>query len=245
MLLKDISFLTPQENILYDEVLLSLAEAKEMGEVLRFWESSQPFIVLGKICKEEDDLKIREVLEDQISVVRRSSGGGTVVQGKGCLNFSLILAKQRPEIMDLRKSYAFILNKIVDALRSANIICEFLPICDIALSQNHKKISGNAQKRGKNFVLHHGTILYQFDLKIIERYLKIPKDTPIYREGRSHLDFVANVPLSASKIKELFKKAFAVTQEENYLTLKEQDSLQSLVKTKDISINLNLATVFS
>ena len=93
MRLKTISFSTPQENILFDDVLLELAEQQKAPETLRFWESDQLFIVLGKTSKIEDDVFINLVRKDKIPILRRSSGGGTVLQGKGCLNFSLILSK--------------------------------------------------------------------------------------------------------------------------------------------------------
>src|SRR5262245_50689788 len=82
----DISFDTPEENIAYDEVLLSLAEEGKLGEVLRFWESSQTFAVLGRIGKAQEDLDLDALRKDGIKVLRRASGGGTVLQGKGVLN---------------------------------------------------------------------------------------------------------------------------------------------------------------
>ena len=96
MLLKDISFPTPEVNILFDEVLLFLAEKGQAGEVLRFWESPVPFIVLGRTGKEEDDIYLQKAKEHHIPVLRRASGGGTVLQGKGCLNYSLVLPQNRP-----------------------------------------------------------------------------------------------------------------------------------------------------
>ena len=234
MLLRDISFQAPEENIIFDEVLLSLAESGRAGESLRFWESQKLFIVLGRICKEEDDLNCPVVKMDGIPVLRRASGGGTVIQGPGCLNYSLILSKENnPALCDLRKSYELILTQVIKALKYSNVSAAFFPICDIALLENHKKISGNAQKRGRKFILHHGTILYDFDLSQIERYLKIPTSIPDYRKSRSHLDFVTNVPLTVLKIKEAFKKTFFVDGEENFVSTPEQEYLTSFLKNKN------------
>lgn len=238
MILKDISLQTPQENILYDDVLLHLAEQGQQGEVLRFWESRQYFIVLGRVSKEQDDIKFDEVDKDHIPILRRSSGGGTVLQGKGCLNYSLVLSKGRdPRIADLRKSYQVILNKVIESLRQLGVDSKFCPTSDIALIANNKKISGNAQKRSKKFILHHGTILYDFDLEKIKQYLTMPKDIPEYRQGRSHLDFIANIPSSANKIKDAFKQIFKVVAQENCLNEKEQDCLKLFLNTKEINVN--------
>src|SRR5208283_4001102 len=106
MQLRDSSFPTPAENILFDEVLWRLAEKHEAGEFLRFWESAEIFIVLGRGGKSEEDVNAQEAGRDQVPVLQRSSGGGTVVQGPGCLNYTLILSKQKyPLLNDLRASY--------------------------------------------------------------------------------------------------------------------------------------------
>ena len=186
----------------------------------------------------QDDVKLEGTNSDNIPILRRSSGGGTVLQGKGCLNYSLILSKKSdPHIADLRKSYQVILGKVIEALQRIGIESKFCPTSDIALTENNKKISGNAQKRSKKFILHHGTILYDFDLKKIERYLKIPKNIPEYRQGRSHLDFVTNISVSADDIKNTFKHIFQVEHQEDQLNDKEQDCLQLFLNTKAISAN--------
>ena len=202
MKLKDISFPTTKENILFDDVLLALAEEGRGEEVLRFWESSDTAVVLGRIGQWKSDVRVDAVLRDKISVLRRSSGGGTVVQGPGCLNFSFILSKNHhASLHDLKKSYQFILSHVMEALNAQGFKVHFKPISDLAVHIDDKKFSGNAQKRGRNFILHHGTILYNFDLKLIEQYLKFPKDIPEYRRERPHLDFVTNVPVAIDRFK--------------------------------------------
>ena len=238
MILKDISLPTPQENILYDNVLLELAEQGSAGEALRFWESQELFIVLGRIGDPAVDLRVEKVLADRIPVLRRSSGGGTVLQGKGCLNYTLVLSKDRPEVQDLRRSYQFILGRVIAALKNLGIDAVSRPLSDIALTQNNKKISGNAQKRSKKFILHHGTLLYGFDLKKIEDYLTIPKDVPEYRQNRSHLDFVTNIPVTAAALKQETQRTFSVTQKTNQLSNAEKECLQHFLKLSNITLKL-------
>ncbi|MBF0571344.1 MAG: lipoate--protein ligase family protein [Candidatus Omnitrophica bacterium] len=202
MKLRDISFSTPQENIAFDEVLLSLAEKYSGGECLRFWESSRIFIVLGRIGRAEIDINSNQIQQDNVSVLRRSSGGGTVLQGPGCLNYTLILSKQKhPEINDLRKSYEWISDKVIAALRKSGLDAYFRPMSDLATGSGEKKFSGNAQRRAKSYILHHGTILYKFDLSLISRYLKMPQEVPEYRKHRPHMDFVTNVPIDPNVFK--------------------------------------------
>ncbi|OGX10157.1 MAG: hypothetical protein A2Y06_00080 [Omnitrophica WOR_2 bacterium GWA2_37_7] len=233
MLFKNISFKTPEENISYDEVLFHLAEKNDSQEVLRLWESPDYFVVLGRISKEDEDVNSLNVKKDNIKVIRRSSGGGTVLQGKGCLNFSLILSKdKRKELSDLKSSYQYILNKVINVLKRLNVDAVFYPISDIAIAGTKMKISGNAQKRGRNFILHHGTVLYDLDIKKIEEYLLVPKNMPEYRQKRNHDEFVANINISASDFESEIKKEFDVDQEEHGITQKEDALLRVLVEKK-------------
>jgi lipoate---protein ligase len=238
MIVRDISFPTAKENLLFDDVLLYMAETDITEDVLRFWESPEDFIVLGRVGKEKEDVRAEEALRDGVKVFRRSSGGGTVVQGQGCLNYSLILSKEPAHINDLRQSYAFILGNVVSALVKLNIQAQFLPISDIALVEGQKKISGNAQKRGRKYILHHGTILYQFDLNKITQYLRMPQDIPAYRQGRNHMDFVANVNVSAEKLKQEIARTFKTYDVSHHVSIKERKLLDEFVATKDIEVKL-------
>ncbi len=168
--------------------------------------------------------------------MRRSSGGGTVLQGKGCLNYTLVLSKERPEIQDLRRSYQFILGQIVAALKNLGIDAVCRPLSDIALTRDNKKISGSAQKRSKKFILHHGTLLYEFDLKKIEEYLTMPKDVPEYRQDRSHLDFVANLSISAEDLKKEIAKIFQVSRKTDTFSQEETACLQHFLKLPNVTL---------
>ncbi len=42
----------------------------------------------------------------------------------------------------------------------------------------------------------HCSILYQFPIERIVRYLAIPARQPAYRQGRAHRDFVANLEVT-------------------------------------------------
>ena len=147
--------------------------------------------------------------KDNIPVLRRSSGGGTVVQGPGCLNYTLVLSKQKyPVLNDLRKSYQWISAKVIEALRQKGVDAYFRPTSDLAIGPGEQKFSGNAQRRGRHYILHHGTILYNFDLTLISRYLNMPTDIPEYRKHRPHTDFVTNIPIDPGGFKNHLAQSF-------------------------------------
>jgi lipoate-protein ligase A len=202
MTIEDVSFADPQENLERDDALLARAEHEGAGESLRFWESPVPFVVLGRTCEEAAEVLTEACRRDLVPVLRRSSGGGTVVQGAGCLNFALVLAKDRhPDLASITSSYRYILGKVAKALELCGIVTEFRPVCDLVLPDGERKFSGNAQRRGRRHVLHHGTVLYAFDLALIGRYLRMPPRMPDYRRERGHGDFVTNIPLDPQRFK--------------------------------------------
>lgn len=118
--------------------------------------------------------------------------------GPGCLNFALALSLASwPALLDVEGSFARILHTIAVALD--------LPSLAVAgrtdLALDARKVSGNAQRRGRQALLHHGTLLYDFDAGLATRYLREPARQPAYRSGRRHQDFIGNLPLSGGAVR--------------------------------------------
>jgi len=241
MILKDITFSEPEKNIVFDEVLYMMAEKGLIGESLRFWESDIPFIVLGRISKEQDDINRNIVLQRGIKVLRRCTGGGTVLQGKGCLNYSLVLSKETcKEIRDIHRSYQFILTKVIDALLCLNVKAEYYPISDIALVDGKRKISGNAQKRGRRYILHHGTLLYDYNLDLIGQYINMPQNYPDYRDHRNHKEFVANVSVGIHDFKKEIMNQFQCKSEHFSISEREKEFIQNMLDQKHPGVELSV-----
>jgi len=201
----DYSFAEPADNLYYDDALLRMAETGEIPGALRFWESASPFIVLGRSGDPAQDLHAAAVRDADVPVYRRSSGGGTVVQGPGCLNYALVLPKQGAW-QDVRASYRDISHWLLAALAAFGIQGAYEPISDLAVGG--RKFSGNAQRRGRHFLLQHGTLLYGFDLACISSWLAQPQAQPPYRANRKHADFVTNVDLDVADFKLLLATRF-------------------------------------
>lgn len=198
---------TPDEDLALDEALLLAAEAGEAGEVLRFWEWPTPAVVLGAGGSVRIDVNEAACRADRVALHRRASGGGTVLLGRGCLLFSLVLAYDRaPELRDVNASYRWVLGRVRDALRPVAAL-DAVGTSDLAWAG--RKVSGNAQQRKARFVLHHGSLLYAFDLSAVGRYLNPPERAPAYRAARPHDSFLANLPSDASTLKQLLARQFA------------------------------------
>ncbi|MCX7826429.1 MAG: lipoate--protein ligase family protein [Verrucomicrobiae bacterium] len=187
---------TPEENLALDEALLSEAERAGSPETLRVWETPIPCVVLGYFCRLEADVNVARCDADGVAIRRRVSGGGTVLIGRGCLNFSLVLdMRRRPALRDVGRSHAQILRHISEAISEKAPGTVHRGISDLCLGE--RKFSGNAQRRRRDWLLHHGTILYDFDLAQVSRYLREPARQPDYRATRSHGDFITNLSADA------------------------------------------------
>ena len=201
----DLTLPSLAENLALDEALLLAAESGVGGEVLRFWEWASPAVVLGSGGRLADDVDELACSNDRVPILRRSSGGGTVLLGRGCLLYTLVLSYRRhPALPDIRRSYRFILGHISEALAEGVGPIAQAGISDLIFAG--RKFSGTAQQRKRSFLLHHGTLLYDMDLSLIPRYLHEPPRQPEYRAGRTHLDFVVNLPLCRDEIKQRLRR---------------------------------------
>jgi lipoate-protein ligase A len=196
----DLTLPTAAEDLALDEALLLEAEANRGGELLRFWECPRYAVVLGAGGVLADDVEESACVEDNVPILRRGSGGGTVLLGPGCLCYSLILSFERgPAVREIAPSYEYILNRVREVLTDLMPGMAHEGTSD--LSGAGQKVSGNAQQRKRNHLLHHGTLLYDFALSTVGRYLKMPARQPEYRASRNHAAFLSNLPASAEELK--------------------------------------------
>jgi lipoate-protein ligase A len=216
MKLFDLTLPTPAENLACDEALLDWCEAGGGDEVLRFWESPEYFVVVGYANKVASEVNVAACAARDIPIVRRCSGGGTVVQGPGCLNYALILRITADgPTCNISAANQFIMGRNQEAMESA-IANRQLPVLiqgHTDLTINGFKFSGNSQRRRRKFLLFHGTFLLDFDLTLVSELLHMPSKQPDYRQSRSHAEFVANANVSADDVKAAMQRAWEATTE--------------------------------
>lgn len=207
----DLTFPTPEENLACDEALLEQAEARGDAGVLRFWESDRHFVVLGYANRAEEEVDLEVCRAQGVPVLRRCSGGGSVLLGPGCLNYSLVLpVEAAPPLAVVSGANRFILDRHRDALVAAT----GLPITvegytDLALGG--RKFSGNAQRRKRTHLLFHGGFLLDFDLRLLVPLLRMPPRQPDYRRGRPHVDFLTRLETTRDIVRTALRQVWVAS----------------------------------
>jgi lipoate-protein ligase A len=201
----ELTFPDPASNLACDEALLEgLEQTPSNTGILRIWEPRSHFVVLGYANKVITEVDPGACKTRGVPILRRSSGGGAVLQGPGCLNYSLILPNDRSEFESISGSYRFILERhrrFMEPLLGTPV--QIQGISDLAV--DGKKFSGNAQNRKRRFLLFHGTLLLDLDLALVEACLRMPSKQPQYRKGRGHRDFLLNIRLERQEVSERLK----------------------------------------
>jgi lipoate-protein ligase A len=197
----------PAEDMACDEALLDAAEDSRLGEVLRFYEPRDYFVVLGYGNRARTETRWDACRREGIPVLRRCSGGGTVLQGPGCLSYALVLAADQPETASISDANRFIMGRhrrVIQGLVGGEVLTQG----HTDLTWNGLKFSGNAQRRKRRFLLFHGTFLYSFDLSRMDQCLAMPSTEPDYRQHRPHSEFLVNLPVVAEALKDTLRAAW-------------------------------------
>jgi len=162
------------KNLAIDEAILQARIKKIVPPTLRFWRNTRSVIVgySQKICAE---VNLEVCMKKKIQVVKRFSGGGTVYHDLGNLNYTIVLDFDDPAVrgLDVEESYKILCSGLIKGLGYLGLgsSIDFVPPGNVFI--RGKKISGSAQLRRKNVILHHGTLLVSSDLETLKKVLAV------------------------------------------------------------------------
>ena len=210
----------------------AIAQARKHNlttNTLHFYRRNTPTISIGRIQKIHDDVNLAYCTKNHITLIRRTTGGGTIYTDPGCLIYSLIFSHRTMGVSTPQELFNRICRTIVFGLHNLHIPTEFAPPNDILL--NGKKISGSAQIRKNNITLIHGTILINTDLTIMEQALKHPSKKPV---TTLQTELHQTIPHQDIKkvLKQQFETLFQTSIEPNHLTDYEQNRIHHLITTR-------------
>ena len=208
MKLLDLTLPTLAENLALDEALLEAAEQSDQPcEVLRLWESPEIAVIVGRASRVQDEVNVPFCQQAGIPILRRCSGGTSVVLGPGCLLYGVVLdCEKRPTLRMVDHAHRFVLDRLQHAIQQLGIAVQFEEPCD--LTWNNRKISGNSLRCKRQSFLYHGTVLYDFTNDLMSRCLRFPPRQPSYRQDRTHDEFVINAPLNIALLREALRASW-------------------------------------
>lgn len=155
-------------------------------DIFMLWQSEKT-VVIGKHQNALGEVNYRYVRENNITVARRISGGGTVYHDAGNVNFAFIKNVKSPAEI----SFKDFTEPVVEALAQLDIEATTSGRNDLLIEG--LKISGNAQHIFKNRVLHHGTLLFNSDLDNLGNSIKVVPGKYISKAVQSNRSKVANI----------------------------------------------------
>jgi lipoate-protein ligase A len=199
-------------NLACDEALLEACEDSPDAEMLRFWEPRHYFVVLGYANRAELEVNLAACRKENVGIYRRCSGGGTVLQGPGCLNYALVLNVARHRALcSTGAANSYIMERQRQAL--AGVLGRTVRVEGITdLSLDGRKFSGNAQRRKRQAMILHGTFLLHFDISLMGKFLRMPSRRPDYRQDRTHDQFLTNLEVPAALIKSALREAWSAAE---------------------------------
>lgn len=172
----------PWYNLAFEEYIFRTVRETD---VFLLWQNS-PCVVAGSaqnLCREVRPTLLRKL---GVPMLRRISGGGTVYHDLGNVNYSIITAQTGPT--DYVKSLA----PVVEALNRIGVPARMRGVCDLAIGE--RKISGSAQRSADGRLLHHGTLLFETDLDMLERITSRGKNEHVQSKGTpSAVSAVTNI----------------------------------------------------
>ncbi len=220
---------TVAANLALDEALARSAWA--VGRhLLRFWWGGPPAVAMGSNERSDQVVDAAACTRLGVEVIKRCTGGGTVLQTDTVLNYSLVTPA--PDHLNLKAGFR----------PGADVICAILAAFGVTgipqgssdVAVGGRKISGNAQARRWKALLVHGTLLVDFDFDLAEKVLRYPAREPAYRHGRSHREFLITlralgVPADRNAIEQA---AIAAAQQVfgQVNTLPEADSAPGMIR---------------
>jgi lipoate-protein ligase A len=148
---------------------------------------NDPSVIIGKHQVAHREVNTRFVTENDIPVIRRISGGGTVFHDAGNLNFTFIRQSEEGKQVDFRK-YTM---PVIDFLISLGTDARLEGKNDIRV--DGLKISGNAEHVHHNRVLHHGTLLFSASMESLKQSIRNDKSCYETRAVGSNPSSVINL----------------------------------------------------
>jgi len=201
---------------------------------------SPPAIVMGISGKQEELVCPKKMRSAPLPLLRRYSGGGTVVVDHNTLFVSFIFQK---------KCFPFPCFPEPILRWSERFYQEALQVTDFHLRENDyvigdHKCGGNAQYIKKESFVHHTTFLWDFEKERMD-YLLYPKKSPNYRSNRPHHHFLRPLKGELSSQELFFDRIKEELAKRYVICFQSKEALASLLEQPHRRATLSLNGMYT
>lgn len=162
----------PYFNMAFDEYCL---EQLTIDEPVFFLWQNRPSVIIGANQEVHTEVNLNYLKENDISLVRRVTGGGAVFHDFGNLNYTIVGNSD-----DLERDYPEYTRYMLQALQKLGIPATMSGRNDILVEG--KKVSGFAKRVCKSRLMIHGTLMFDVDIDRLEKVL-CPPATKLQSKG--------------------------------------------------------------
>jgi lipoate-protein ligase A len=231
------------QNLAIEEAILHAKIKGFIPPTIRFWRNRRAVIV-GYSQNVYAEVNLDVCAREGIQVVKRFSGGGTVYHDLGNLNYTIIIDAVDPLVrgLDIEKSYRVLCSGIVQGLKNLGFTSDEISIISPgSILIRGKKVSGSAQLRSRNVILHHGTLLVNSDLNVLKRVLavydeKLRKNCSSAFSPTTKISDELGRKVDISEIKRMlikgFEESFRVNLEVGEITRREEEFASKIYREK-------------
>ncbi len=164
----------------------AMEELDVAKEYFLFWRT-MPTLMIGRFQNTLAEINMPFAKENNMNIVRRISGGGTIYTDMNGWQFSFIVK----EPADKDTAFFTFTQPILDALHALGVGAEASGRNDLVIGG--RKFSGNAQYNRKDVMLHHGSLLFDTDLGQLVRALSVDDEKIVAKGIQSVRQRVTNI----------------------------------------------------
>lgn len=182
--------------------------------VFMFWRT-QPTLMIGRFQNTYSEINLDYAKKNNIQIVRRVSGGGTIYTDMGGWQFTFITKSGNGEI-----GFAPFIKPMISALRRLGVDASFNGRNDLVV--DGRKFSGNAQHIRAGNTLHHGSILFNTNIGEMVRSTTVNEHKIISKGIKSVRDRVTNIsehlpyPMTMEEFKDVMVKNITHGENKTY-----------------------------
>lgn len=162
----------PYFNMAFDEYCL---EQLTIDEPVFFLWQNRPSVIMGANQEVHTEVNLDYLKENNISLVRRVTGGGAVYHDLGNLNYTIVGRSD-----DLERDYPEYTRIMLQALQKLGVQATMSGRNDILVEG--RKVSGFAKRVCKNRLMIHGTLMFNVDIDKLTQVL-CPPATKLQSKG--------------------------------------------------------------